>query len=175
VRDEVGGERVQRQRYQRRTRTDQIPREREHHQPDEQRQQGDRQAGQHHQPAGVLAGLVQDLPAEVRLIAGEPRGYVQVRERQAGPDQELAQRRVLEVVLERVLIQLSHCGAHVDRFVGGRCLLRSGHDHAGRHLRQQCDHDEREQPAPVPAQGREHPTGRPLRGGLGGDIALEER
>jgi hypothetical protein len=147
VRDEVGRERVQRERHQPANRSDQVPGEREDHQPEQQRQHDHRQSRQQGQPPRVVARLIQQMPPDRLLGAHEGGVEARVREREPAPDDQLAQRRVLGVVPQAVLLHIDRCRAHVDGLVYGRRLLPGRRDHRDRHLGEQRDHGERQQPS----------------------------
>ena len=152
VRDDVGRERVQGERHQPAHGADEVTGEREDDQPEQQRQHDHRQPRPQHQPPRIVARFVQEVPSELRLIADEGAVEVRVGERQPGRDDQLAQRRMLGVVPQAVLLQVDHRRAHVHGLVDGRGLLHGRRDHRDRHLGEERDHDEREQPPPVSPQ-----------------------
>lgn len=152
MRDDVGRERVKGERHQPAHGAGEVTGEREDDQPEQQRQHDHRQSRQQHQPPWIITRFVQEMPPERRLVADEGGVEVRVGERRPGRDDQLAQRRMLRVVPQVVLLHVDRPGGHVHRLVDGRGLLHGRRDHRDRHLGEECEHDEREQPPPVPPQ-----------------------
>ena len=117
--------------------------------PNSQRQRDHRQPGEQQQPPGIVARLVEQRAGPARSgrrrSAGSSRG---VGERQPGPDQRLAQRRMLGVVAQAVLLPLHHGGPGVHRLVDRRRLLHRRRDHGHGHLAEQRDRRHGQQPPP---------------------------
>ncbi len=152
--DDVGGEAVQRERGQRPCRPGQFTGEGEHDQTEQQRQRDHGEAGPQHQPPRIVARLVEQVPAQPALVSGEGGVDARIREGHPGADDQLAERRMLGIVAQPVLVRVLGGRAHVDRLVDGRGLPHGGRDHREGHLREQHDHQERHRP----------PSGRPTRG-----------
>lgn len=152
VRDDVRRERVQGERPQPADRTGEFTAEGEHHKTEEQRQYDHRQACPQHQPPGVVAGLVEQMAAHLALVALEVPVEVRAGRGHSGGDDQLAQRRVLGVEAQAVLVEVDGRRADVHGLVDGGCLLDGRGDHRDGHLEEQDGHGERDQQALVVSQ-----------------------
>ncbi len=120
VGDDVGRERVERERGQTAERAGQITGEGENDQTEQQSQQDHRQTGGEEHLLPVIAVFVENSVAEGPLTDRVGLVQVHVDERESGRHDDLGERRVLVVVGVAVVLEIGDRGAEVDTLVDRR-------------------------------------------------------